>query len=533
MLTLLGGGAVAAAADVTLGQTSSAPAAAAGPVAQTTAGKVRGYMNGAVSVFKGIPYAASTAGTGRFSPPKKHAPWSDVRDATKLGDKCPQNSTPWLMKEEAVSLSDEPQSEDCLHLNVWTAGLRDGKKRPVMVWFHGGGFSSGSGGNTRYEGSHLATRQGVVVVTVNHRLNIFGHLYLAELTNDPAFADSGNLGMLDIVAALEWVRDNIMEFGGDPGNVTVFGESGGGGKVCTLMAMPPAKGLFHRVIAQSGLALKGVPPKVATQSTKFILKALGIDEKDAATKLREVPVAKLLQTIDTMKPPPVFAPVVDGRSLPRDPFTPDAPAISSDVPILLGSNYTEVTFFPGTPLDPIDEATLHKSLKDSLRTSDAEVDKILALYRKTRPGITTEHLYQIIASDYWITTDLALQAERKAALGKAPAYVYHFEWSSPARGGKLRSVHSVEIPFVFDNVELAEILVGKGPDQEMLARTLSGAWARFAHTGDPNGPGLPKWAPYSAASRNVMIFDKKTRAEADPRRDERLAVAAVKANPSA
>jgi para-nitrobenzyl esterase len=536
MLMWLSGGAVAAAADVAVGQ-SSAPgespssagaSKAAAPIAQTSAGKVRGSMNGTVSVFKGIPYAASTAGANRFAPPRKREPWSGVRDATRLGDKSPQNSTPWLMKEEAVSLSDEPQSEDCLHLNVWTSGLRDAKKRPVMVWFHGGGFSSGSGGNTRYEGSNLATRQGVVLVTVNHRLNTFGHLYLAELTTDPSFADSGNVGMLDIVAALEWVRDNITEFGGDPGNVTVFGESGGGGKVSTLMAMPAAAGLFHRVIAQSGVSLRQMPRAVATNNAKAVLKQLGIEPTEIATKLRSVPQAQMLEAINTMKPPPGFSPVVDGRSLSRNPFDPDAPAISANVPILLGSNYTEVTFFPDTPLDPIDEATLHQRVKQYTRVDDAGADKLIALYRKTRPDITTEHLYQIIASDYWMTTDVVTQAERKAAAGKAPAYVYHFEWPSPARGGKLRSVHSVEIPFVFDNVHLAEILTGHGPDQTMLAATLSGAWARFARTGDPNGKGLPNWPAYSATTRSVMIFDKTCRAENDPRREERLAIAAVK-----
>lgn len=532
MLTLLGSGAVAAAADVTLGQTGSGSTAAAGPVAQTTAGKVCGYMNGSVNVFKGIPYAASTAGAGRFAPAKKREPWSGVRDATKLGDKSPQNPTPWLMEEEAVSLSDEPQSEDCLYLNVWSTGLRDGKKRPVMVWFHGGGYSSGSGGNTRYEGSNLATKQGVVLVTVNHRLNVFGHLYLAELTSDPSFADSGNVGMMDIVAALGWIRDNITEFGGDPGNVTVFGESGGGGKVSTLMAMPSAAGLFHRVIAQSGVALKSMPRAVATHNAKAVLKQLGIEPADIGKKLRDVPQAQLLEAIDTMKPPPAFGPVIDGRSLSRSPFDPDAPAVSANVPILLGSNSTEVTFFPDTPLEPIDEATLRERVKQYTKTDEAGADKLIVLYRKTRPNISTEHLYQIIASDYWMTADVVRQAERKAALGKAPAYVYHFAWSSPARGGKLRSVHSVEIPFVFDNVHLAEILTGHGPEQDKLAATLSGAWARFARTGNPNGTGLPEWPPYTAPTRSVMIFDKISHVENDPRREERLAIAALKRSQS-
>jgi para-nitrobenzyl esterase len=534
------GGAVAA-ADVTLAQSgASAPrpagasaaaassANASGPVAQTAAGKVRGDMNGPVSVFKGIPYGASTAGANRFAPPRKPETWSGVREATQLGDKAPQNPTPGLLPEEAVSLSTEPMSEDCLRLNVWTAGLRDGKKRPVMVWFHGGGYSSGSGGNTRYEGSHLATRQGIVLVTVNHRLNVFGHLFLGDL-GGAEFADSGNVGMLDIVAALQWVRDNIAEFGGDPGNVTVFGESGGGGKVSTLMAMPAARGLFHRAIVQSGVALRQATRESATSTTQAVLTQLGIQPGDVA-KLRMIPQAELLAAIDTMKPPPRFTPVVDGRGLPRHPFDPKAPDVSANVPLLVGSNGTEVTFFADTPLEHIDNATLRERVKRFTRIDDGTADMVIALYRHTRPKASNEYLYQIIASDYWMTADVVTQAERKAALGKAPVYVYHFEWESPVRGGKLRSVHSVEIPFVFDNVELAEPLVGNGADLGPLAQTLSGAWTRFARTGNPNGKGLPSWPAYSSDRRGVMIFDKTQRVENDPRRQERLVIAGIKAH---
>jgi para-nitrobenzyl esterase len=543
MLTLLGGGAVAAAADRAAGQSGSAAqssttsssrtagassgASASGPVAQTTAGKVRGYMNGEVSVFKGIPYAASTAGANRFLPPRKREPWSGIRNATQLGDKSPQNPTPGLLHEEAISISNEPQSEDCLHLNVWTAGLRDGRKRPVMMWLHGGGYSSGSGGNTRYEGSHLATRQGVVLVTINHRLNVFGHLFLADLAGNE-FADSGNVGILDIVAALQWIRDNITEFGGDPGNVTIMGESGGGGKVSTLMAMPAAAGLFHRAIIQSAAALRQATRDSATDTAKGMLKQLGIQPSDTA-KLRSVSQADLLAAFREAKPPPRFTPVVDDRSLPRHPVDPDAPAVSASVPLLIGSNETEVVFFGDTPLDPIDEATLRERVKRYTRVDDAQAEKLIGLYRKTRPDISTEYLYQIIASDYWMTSDIATHAERKAALGKAPAYLYHFRWASPARGGKLRSVHSMEIPFVFDNIHLAEPLTGSGPEQTALATMVSGAWARFARTGNPNGKGLPNWPAYSAATRSVMIFDKTSRAVDDPNRDERLAIAAIKA----
>ena len=538
LLMWLSGGAVAAAADVALAQsgasapksasaTAASSTSASGPVAQTAAGKVRGYMNGPVSVFKGIPYGANTGGANRFAPPRKPEPWSGVRDATQLGDKAPQNPTPGLLQEEAVSISTEPMSEDCLRLNVWTAGLRDGKKRPVMVWFHGGGYSSGSGGNTRYEGSHLATRQGVVLVTVNHRLNVFGHLFLGDL-GGAEFADSGNVGILDIVAALQWVRDTITEFGGDPGNVTIIGESGGGGKVSTLLAMPPAKGLFHRAIIQSGSALRQATREDATKTTKAVLLQLGVQPSDVA-KLRTLPQADLLAAIDTMKPPARFTPVVDGRSLPRHPFDPNAPDISANVPLLVGSNGTEVTFFPDTPLDPIDAASLRDRVKRFTRVDDGTAEMVIALYRHTRPKISNEYLYQIIASDYWMTSDVATQAERKAALGKAPVYVYHFEWESPVRGGKLRSVHSVEIPFVFDNVELAEPLVGSGADLAPLAQTVSGAWTRFARTGNPNGKSLLAWPAYSGDKRGVMIFNKACRVENDPRRQERLVIAGIKA----
>ena len=249
--------------------------AASGPVVNTAYGKVRGLSDGQVKIFKGIPYGASTAGANRFMPPQPPAPWSDVRDATMFGNRAPQTDATGFMEEEVVALDRTAQSEDCLRLNIWTTGLGDGKKRPVMLWCHGGGFTGGSGGNVRYDGSELAKKHGVVLVTVNHRLNAFGFLYLAKLGGEK-YADSGNAGMLDIVAALNWVKDNIAEFGGDPGRVTIFGQSGGGGKVTTAMAMPQAVGRFHRVIAESGLALKAVTPDEATDVASKIMAKLGL-----------------------------------------------------------------------------------------------------------------------------------------------------------------------------------------------------------------------------------------------------------------
>jgi para-nitrobenzyl esterase len=517
LLALMGAGAATA-------MTHAATDTKDAPVAVTNAGKLRGYRSGKVSVFKGIPYGASTAGSGRFMAPRTAESWSGVRDATQLGDRAPQNPTPGLMPEEAVSVSQEPMSERCLHLNVWTPGLRDHGKRPVMVYFHGGGYSVGSSGNTRYEGTNLCTRQDVVLVTANHRLNVFGHLHLGDLAGEK-FADSGNAGMLDIVAALEWIRDNIAEFGGDPGNVTVFGESGGGGKVITLLAMPAAKGLFHRALAQSGFAIRQTSRQDATRIAEQFLKQLGLKSSEAE-KLQRVPQAEMLAALAKMSPPPRITPVVDGRHLPAHPFDPAAPAVSENVPLLIGTNATEVNFFADTPLDAIDDATLLARVKSYTRVDEGEAAALIALYRKNRPAADNTFLYQLIASDYWMTSDLITTAERKAAAGKAPVFVYRFEKETPVR--KLRSVHSLEIPYVFDNLHLAEVLTGKGPERQALATLMSRAWATFARSGDPNYSGLPTWPAYSAQRRSVIVFDDVSRVVNDPYREERLAIEAIR-----
>jgi len=508
--------------------TSIAQTSTAGPVAETATGKVRGYANGPISVFKGIPYGATTAGAHRFARARKPQPWKGVRDATRLGARSPQLPAAGIIPEEVVAFANEPMCEECLFLNVWTPALRDGRKRPVMVWLHGGGYFAGSGGQDRYDGTRLASNHDVLVVTLNHRLNVFGHLYLGEIAGE-RYADSGNAGILDIVAALEWIRDNIAEFGGDARNVTIFGESGGGGKVITLMAMPAAAGLFHRAIAQSGVALRQPTREDATKNATAVLKQLGLAPKDWK-QLFEISAEQLLNATRDMRPQPCFTPVVDGYSLPRHPFDPDAPEISRDVPLIVGSNATEVTFFSDTPLDPIDQATLRMHLQRFLRVEDAEASELIALYRKSRPTVSNEHLYQLIASDYWMSSDVATLAERKSAACAAPVYVYRFEKETPVRDGKLRSVHGLEIPYVFDNLDVptAPALTGTEADRYPLARTMSRAWTTFARTGAPNGEGLAHWPPYTAEKRNVMIFDTTTRLETDPHREERLAIAAIR-----
>jgi para-nitrobenzyl esterase len=342
-----------------------------------------------------------------------------------------------------------------------------------------------------------------------------GYLYLAGFGNE-RYATASNVGNLDIVAALEWVRDNIAAFGGDPGNVTIFGQSGGGGKVSSLMAMPAARGLFKRAIVQSGAAVKGISRDAATQNAKDYLARLNL-KPDQLDKLPEIPLDALLKATEPSSGPPInFGPVVDGHSLPTDPFDPVAPALSANVPLLIGTVETEVTFFPGQPLDPIDDATLHTRVKQQLKSnSDADVDRAIAAYRAGRPGAANTDLFLIMASDGF-RAGVLLEAERKAAQGQAPVYQYYFTWHSPVREGKLRSFHTLEIPFVFDNVDAAKSMTGSGKDRYELAKRMSNAWVAFARTGDPNHPGLPQWAPYDNTRRATMIFNNECKLVDDP-----------------
>lgn len=501
-----------------------AASAAASPMVKTKYGKIRGLTDGSVHIFKGVPYGAPTSGEGRFMPPKPPAPWSDVRDATALGHRAPQTDATGFMEEEVVALDRTQQGEDCLVLNIWTPGLGDKKNRPVMVWCHGGGFTGGSGGNIRYDGTNLAKKHDVVLVTLNHRLNAFGFLYLGKLGGEK-YADSGNVGMLDIAAALDWVRDNIAEFGGDPGNVTIFGQSGGGSKVTTAMAMPKAQGRFHRVIAESGVELKAINPDEASEIAQRLMTELGVRDAD---QLQQIPFTQIIAALGPMGPAGRFGPVLDHRNLVsgNGPFDPVAPSLSAHVPMILGSTLTEITFLNTTPLDPIDDATLRADLKRALKVDDGETEKLIALYKRDFPDASNVRLYQIIASDNWLTANVALTAERKAALGKAPAYVYHFEKPTPVRGGKLGVPHTLEVSYVFDNLDgpTDDVITGTGKDRYPLADKMSRAWVQFARTGDPNVSGLPHWRPYSASDRAVMIFNDQCKLQVDPRAEARQAI---------
>jgi para-nitrobenzyl esterase len=495
------------------------------PVAQTKAGKVRGAMQGKVCTFKGIAYGASTEGAGRFQPAAKVEPWTGVRDALKYGAPSPQVFSN-LIPESMAQVPEEEHDgkEDCLHLNVWTPSLRG--KRPVMVWFHGGGYSASSANWPMFDGVNLAAKHDVVVVTLNHRLNVFGYLYLAELGGEK-YAHASNVGMLDLIASLEWVRDNIANFGGDPGNVTIFGQSGGGGKVSTLLGMPAAKGLFHRAIAMSGAAVRGIPADRATKDAAMFMAKLGL-KPNQVDELQKMPVSQL---VEAMRGAGVgqLGPVVDGRTLPANVFDPTASEVSAGVPLMIGSTETEVTWSNSVKFDPLDDATLQSRIRETAKLDDAAAARLIAVYKKGRPKASNLDLFLIMSTDLSnFRTSTDTEAERKAALGRAPVYKYYFQWYSPVREGKLRSFHTLDIPFAFDNVDLAPTMVGNGPERQPLADKMSAAWVAFARSGNPNHKGIPNWAPFDANQRATMIFNNQCSAVNDPFREERLARAAIR-----
>ena len=497
---------------------------ASGATVETTAGRVRGAVRAGVHVFKGVRYGAPTSGRNRFMPPAAPAPWTGVRDALDYGAAAPQG------RSQPVA------SEDCLFLNLWTRGLADGGRRPVMVWLHGGGFSSGSGSSATYDGVNLCNRSDVVVVTINHRLNIFGSAYLAELAGDD-FAASGCTGMLDVVAALEWVRDNIEAFGGDPGRVTVFGESGGGRKVSTLLAMPDAKGLFHRAIIQSGAVLRVRNPRDATREAELLLAKLGL-RADQARDLQRVPTHRLFAAFTEVsrdfEPEEHVVgmsgstPVLDGRFIPVHPFDPAAAEISRDVPVIVGYNRTEETLWWRGREMPLDmtEADLQGRMAARLR-SDADAGRVVTAYRAAYPDARPWDLYILICTDHPRGMYARELAAQKTAQGGAPAWLYRFDWDM---GGEMKTPHALEIRFVFDNVDHTETrlfdLPGS-PAARVLAGRMSAAWTAFARTGNPDTRDLPHWPVYAADTRQAMIFDNESRIVRDHDRGPRLVMEEV------
>lgn len=517
----------------------------------TTAGRIRGRIEDTVHIFEGVRYAETPVGPRRFLPPVPLKPWTGVRDALEYGRRAYQPSRPMIPEVGDAMTGSGPMSEDCLHLNVWTPAKGAGD-RPVMVWFHGGGFRTGSGTSVFYNGKELARKHDVVVVTVNHRLNAFGFLYLAE-SRDERLRESANLGMQDLTAALRWVRDNIAEFGGNPGNVTIFGQSGGGGKTSILQAMPSAVGLFHRAIVMSTLAdtaISALERDEAIEATEMLLTRLGLENADLDA-LQRVPAEQMISALTGGsgrsggqlgggQAAPAgdlslrYTPVVDGRVLVRHPFEPDASPLAADIPILCGSNETEGVPY-GNPdaafwsAEPSDHRALRDMVTERLQVDNDEADRLIALYRRNRPDDSFGDLSLVMMAD---NSPLRLSsytiAERKYAQGTAPVYMYYFRWRSPVLNGKLRSMHCMEIPFVFDHVDDLDFITGTDPERYALAARMSEAWVAFARTGDPNHDGLPHWPAFTAAERATMIFDTECRAVDDPYGDERRAMQAIR-----
>ena len=499
-------------------------------IVETQFGKVRGVDLNGVTMFAGVPYGASTEGTGRFMPPQKPKPWTGIRDATLPGLRAPQleralgppgpdpiSSDIDLYftggKANSFEYANGKIGEDCLVLNVTTPGLKG--KRPVMVFIHGGGFSSGDG-ILALSADKWVTEEDIVVVGVNHRLGAFGYTYLGSLSNK--YPDSGNAGQLDLIAALEWVRDNIANFGGDPNNVTVFGQSGGGGKISTLLAMPKAKGLFSKAIVESGSMLKVATQEEGTKRAVALLAALGLTEGQV-DELQKLPVEKLLAAKLPMGPPGSGRglgpqPVVDGRSIPQQTWTPDAPKTASGVSMIIGCCKDESTMFAlgDQALFSLDEAGLReRMIKGGI--PEEEFDQLRNLYRRDFPKESPSDIYFRMSSDRTARMNVINQADRKLAGGEGKVYIYNFAWNTPVFGGKLRAFHTSELPLVYRRVRF--------PESEELSKQLAGAWAAFARSGNPNHKLLPKWDAYSATERPVMIFDAgKTKLEKNPCKEQ-------------
>ena len=481
-------------------------------VVQTATGKVAGYIEQGIYTYKGIPYAKAE----RFMAPQPVDSWEGVRSSRAYGPTAPQEARKgWASDELGFSFAwnDGFPGEDCLRANVWTPGINDGKKRPVMVWLHGGGYATGSGQELpSYDGASLARKGDVVVVTVNHRLNVLGFLDLSSFGKE--YAASGNAGLLDLVAALEWVRDNAAAFGGDASNVTIFGQSGGGGKVSTLLATPSAAGLFHKAIIQSGSMLRTMEKQWSSKIGEAVVAELGgIDA--VLTAPYEQLLAAGTKAIAKVRPEAEangfasfifgWAPTVDGNYLPAQPFEPQAPEQSKDIPAMLGTTIHE--FSMSTYVPQLRTATKEAAMEYLRATRFGDrTDEFAAIFEKTYPDYQPKDLFD---TDITFRPGTIAQANVKVAQQGAPVYMYMFTWESPVMDGILRSTHCMEIPFVFNNADLHASMTGGGKEAVELADKMSQAWINFARTGDPNAEGLPQWPAYNPEEGAMMIFDNR------------------------
>jgi para-nitrobenzyl esterase len=493
---------------------------------ETEYGVVGGLARDGVVVFPEIPYAESPTGARRFQPPVPPAPWGGVRrsgfERMAYGVKRDTGSRRSFLRE----------TEDCVFLHVWTpdSGSHD---HPVMVWVHGGGFGEGAAFDPATDGARLAREQGVVVVAVSHRLHVLGFLSLAGVAPDTH--PDANAGLMDLIAALRWIRRNIASFGGDPDSVTLFGESGGGWKISTLLAMPAGRGLFARAIIQSGSHLRARTAEDADGAARRLLHRLGVATSQIH-RVRDLPVERILEAGSETRSPsePVrigpdgtwewgveFGPALDGRTLSRHPGVPDAPAEASGIAMMIGTTLDEI----GPELDGLDDVSVPeaKARAELLGMRAETVDRLVEIYSREKPAMTGNDVFAELRNDALFHYPAILQAEAKIAQGEGDVFMYRFDRRRPGH----RAAHGGEIRFVFGNID-AELAGAPG---DASVRVLSGqmmaAWAAFARTGDPNGGTLPRWEPYTTADRPVMIFDEHSRPENDPRRERRKVFAAL------
>lgn len=507
--------------------------------ASTRQGEVGGYVSGDIFTFKGVPYADETGGEHRFLPPRPPKPWTGVRSARSYGPVAPQDKGTGRLNDEesfVFNWNDSVSNEDCLRLNVWTSGL-DTERRPVVVWLHGGGFAAGSGHDLpAFDGENLARRGDVVVVTLNHRLNLLGFLDLSAYGE--RYVRSANVGMLDIVAALEWIRDNVHAFGGDPGRVTVFGQSGGGAKVSVLMGMPRAKGLFHRAVVMSGSFGMANTRATSQRLAASLLRELGLTD-DELDRLQSLPYARLRAAADAVlarenRPFPGFvdvrpanmrvdfAPTVDGDDLPDMPFRPNAPSLSAGVPMMIGSTLNEFAHGINHPdIEAMGETELMSRVEQFAPGQSA---RIVAAFRATTPDASPFDLWSRIVSAP-VRQAAVDQAAAKASAGSAPAYLYWFTWRTPILDGRPRAFHCLDIPFIFANTDRCATMTGGGARARDLSLKMTDAFLAFARNGNPNTASGVAWPAFQPARARGMIFDDTCRVEPLSDASERASLA--------
>jgi len=507
-------------------------------VANTNRGKVRGYILRDIHYFLGMSYGADTSGVNRFMPPRKLKAWTGVFPALWWGNSAPQNmenrfSNTFASFRDHWNYGDV--NEDCLKINVVTPAINDGKKRPVLVWIHGGGFTSGNAiEQDGYNGENFARLGNVVFCSINHRLGPLGYCNLAGVGGEK-FAVSGNVGMLDIVAALEWVRDNIESFGGDPGNVTIMGQSGGGAKVCILTAMPAAKGLFHKAVVLSGASLRSGDKTYSEKLGVRVVEEAGLNGGEL-DKLQSMPwkdfhaIASKAQQAFAKESGPSggmnrgFNPVVDGAVLPQHPYDPEGAPTAAEIPMIISSVENEQS--PSWTDSALESVTLEEVV-DKLRERAGfgagfgdKAPEVVASYAKAFPGRKPVEIWSLVSSNRRNVVALADVKSKQAA----PVYVNWFTWQPPLFDSRMRAFHCLDISFWFYNTDLMLTHTGGGARPRALSTKMAGALLQFMKTGNPNGAGLPHWPRYTSDRGEIMIFDDVCVAKNDPDRDARKAL---------